>query len=320
VAEHPDETVADIRDRFVRRAEYLKTHAPFLAALDAAIDGWNATDSQFPLSKQRAWMPDDVSPDVPGCLCPLALTPYANPESSYLIDPTVYDYVSQERELTEGEECAAAWAQVWWEWHHLLERLWLVWWPPEHFPTWPLGDTAHPAQRFISACLLWKPNSIDADEWIENQPLRIGCTVHNISGVGELTPNAEEAYYRTVYDETMERLRSCVRAGEAITAQVIEREERAAHEVAEQARVQAIGSLVDRRYHYVWLWPGMTAADWNALKSAALGVANAPGKTRAAVPWKTTAHEMAARGTPVAKIAHELGVPRSSVIDALKRT
>jgi hypothetical protein len=217
-----------------------------------------------------------------------------------------------DREPTKQERAAARAAQIPLDWIALTDDVAQTWFPPETFPTWAVEFVNHPVQRFVSACMVWDPASIDAETWIERHPLHLGTTHYNISGIGEPTPDPDETYSRVRYEETVERLLSCARAGEQITEEVIEREIKSAHEVAEAARTDALGKAIKRDYHYVWIWPGMKAADWDALKPEVLAVAEASS-------WKATAHAWEAEGMSHARIARELGVPRTTVIEELQR-
>src|SRR5205823_7167496 len=133
-------------------------------ALDEAADEWNAKYPALRLPKKREDVPDDVSPDDSGYFYPPIIQQRLGGRGLPTFGPGFF--LPPDRDPTEEDlrrEAAVRWG---YDWRVLHCELWFTWWPPENFAAWPLESAFHPAEQFVSACLLWNPASIDPKKWI----------------------------------------------------------------------------------------------------------------------------------------------------------
>ncbi len=314
------EASASIRKRFVRRANELISHRPFLTDLDDAIAAWNAAYPRFAISAHRGYPPEDFDPAAAGFLYPPRLQKMmGDSRPTVLVDPDFF--LPPDREPSRDDLRRVEAAKIPLVWVAIIEPLWSKWWPAERFPNWVVGKTLHPCQRFVTACLIWRPDFLVPDQWIEKHPARVSWTTADLSG-NDPKPDSEEVYYRTLYRHTMERLQVMIRAGEQITEELLSREAWAAHEDAKAARSQAIVDEVRTHYPYVWLYPGLNSTDWGALESAAVAAANSvsDGHTNGCLSWQEHTRRLYEEKTSKKKIAFELGVSWGQVHNLLKTT
>jgi len=307
-----------IRKRFVQRAHTLIKYQPFLDDLDNAIATWNTAYPMYAISTRRGLPPEDVNPAVGGILYPPRLQrEWGDWQPEFLIDPACF--LQSDGEPSEDDLADAEHAKVPILWCDIIKRLWSTWWPAERFPNWANGKTDHPCQRFVSACLIWRPNQIEIelDEWIEKHPASVSWTHHDLSGDAP-KPQADEEYYRTLYQQTMGGLQAAIQRGETITGEVLSREAWAAHEDAEAARISAITEMVyGGAYPYVWLYPGLRSTDWHDLRQDAIAAANKKVDffTNGCLPWEDQARRMYAEDLKKnkSKIAFELGLTTDQI-------
>jgi hypothetical protein len=312
------EPVAAVRDRYVRRAENLKSHRPFLDALAAARAGWNDRYPTHRLPQRVDDIPEDLDPDAYSPFDPPPLVRRSTPPGPRLGVVPGY-FLPTDREPTPAELTREAWSLCVNDWGDLKQRLCEAWWPPEWFPPTPFGRYGHPALKFVWACLYWKPCSLEAKQWIAQYPLRISYTSRDLFGIGPPMADPEVEYHRVLHETFRAGIRAASRTGEPITDAIIDREEETARAMAVRARSAAVAHESRRLTPYFAIFPGMTWRDWRAMERPAVDAAEERRPDALPAHWRVIARKLREDGMSANKIAFSLGISLSTVQRELRR-
>jgi len=232
-----------IRHRFVVRATTVRADPLFLEQVTEIRRTWSQAHPEFSLSLPE-WAPDPLPEGDPVIVFPPKVELFAS------------GAVNQD--APENVQQAGG------HWIDLVMKLCRSWWPIEYgFHNWLAGFFSHPAALFVSACLLWRPESVSEESIVVGnlgpQPI-------------PFDPRDEWAHpgamYWRMYASTLAKLiDDAITDGGRIDETWGDRAARAASQAAWMERAQTLRSNPDEMFWYLPLFPGVKTSDGKDLVS-----------------------------------------------------
>ncbi len=203
------------------------------------------------------------------------------------------------------------------DWHFRVHALAHEGWPAHTYPNWKGHAALHPARQFVAACLIWDPQLVRPEEWIESIPY---ATLVQSIPFDPTIPMAIPDVFR--WKTAFERLAALliVRSDEGTpltreeSAELIEHARQWGNEMGRAAETWAATSNPEG-FRFVRLHPGMNTADWRELETI---FAQAQRDTYQGNPLRDQARRLHAEGMSKAQIARDLGKHRRTIADWLK--
>lgn len=277
-----------IRRRFVARAATLQSDQAFLRHVARIRRAWNRAYPAFALGEE-GWMPQS------GVFA-----------SDFVCVPPALARAKQRCDVKGAEPPAGARPSAE-RWQRLVLELCSWGWPSKYqYYNW-LGPGRHPAVLFVSACLIWQPESVPAESvlvgGLSAEPLAFDPT--NEDG----HPTA--AFWQTYAQTIMDALGKAVEAGAPVDREWIRREAVTASLAGAQARVAITDAFTkETAYWYFPVYPGLTKTDRDDLIDELTFI----GALRyGSDPLRETVLNLAAKGMRAQRIADLLGVDRNTV-------
>ena len=295
------------RQRYYARARYLSTLERFARDMDATRRDWNAAYPQYATSgSESVLQPPSTWGD---CVYPRRLGEAVDAQND---EGRRTGAADDPRRAVEG---GALDAQAVWD-GTVAERC-RAWWPPEHFPTWTLGDL-HPASWFVSASLVSHPREIKLP-FIRTSFALWMMSIHEFSDDPlDITSNSWVRGLQANHSGFMERLRSAIDEGIPITHESIESIQlQVTQELAERQRAalrrrqtpsREVITPVDRTFPHVRIIPGMAREDWMSLAESAVEASRSQQDDADAIADKMLRDDKSVNG-----IADALGLSRWKV-------
>ncbi len=302
--------------RFVERARNIGGDPEFKSKLNRAREEWN-----------RDYPDYKITPDVPNMVMPRALegedlplpprlTQAIRPWHDGSWQPRLEaihgcdDFDARAEEMWEGATKAFAAKSAW---HDRVDLLADEGWSRNLYPNWHGRFALNPARRFVAVCLIWGPDDLKPEEWID--PIPHTALIQTIPFDPTYPPAIPEVFrWRTAFDRLAALLTVKSAEGRPLTpeegANLIEQ---AQHHGEQMGRVMSewAANHDPEGFRFVRLHRGMNGTDWRALRSAIVQSQNA---TYGENQWADEARRLHSEGKkPIYQVARELGVDRHTV-------
>jgi hypothetical protein len=276
-----------IRPRFVRRAKTLKRDKRFHQDLARARETWNRDHPKF-AAHEEGQAPQDLDLQPLNIVWPPRIVRLRDNAKA------INQEVDAEVRIAGGH------------WIDLALQLCQKWWPPEHhFPNW-LGLMQHPAQFFVSACMLYQPGSVP-EEWIVSGNLG----PHPLP----FDPRDEASHPGTVFWMTYASVLThlidrAIADGDIIDDAWRDRAARAATQAATLERLQVLDRDPPTMWWYLAFFPGITVSDRDEFMES---VRTMTEQIYGDDPLRPLVQRMVADGMTQEDIGGELGISRRAV-------
>ncbi|MDP9469510.1 MAG: helix-turn-helix domain-containing protein [Chloroflexota bacterium] len=300
--------------RFIERARNIGEDPEFKAKLNQVREDWNQDYPAYKIRTERvsnivksAILFEDGLPLPP----PLAQAIKPWHDGSWekrftgIHDPGAFNDLCREM---EAERAAALDAIS--TWGARVDLLTPEGWPPDLYPNWSGPFAPHPARRFVAACLIWGPNDLRPEEWIE--PIPYTGLIQTIPFDPSLAiPDVFR--WKTAFDTLAALVEQRGSEGTPLTPEESD-------EIIGRARYQGdqVGNTVSEwatkrdpeGFRFVRLHRGMNTQDWRDLEPAFI---QSQIDTYGEDQWADEARRRLSEGWSREKIAREMGVNRRTV-------
>jgi len=291
-----------LRDRFVTRARHLKANRSFKEAIERDRATW---DERFPAYRigRAGYPPEEVAegPDRFVVVYPPLLARAVVRLDAHLTPAT----------WGPDDRATATARQEWWR---LVRRLADAWWPEVYFP-WRTFHGGHPADPFVSACLVWR-TTVVSEEWVARDR---ALTVSLMPPEVDRASSGDLSFWSTLGKTLDAALADATSTGGSVTADQVTAMRIAALSAARGARAAVHDSDPRTWMPYVRLVPDMTSTDWRGLEQQVLAVLRAQYGGHF-VHVHSHVHRLHAEGRSKSSIAGELGLSERQVSRILEDT
>jgi hypothetical protein len=283
-----------LRARYITRAGTLVDPATrdgrrFLRNVARARRAWDAMYPRLAIGEPD-WFPESE----------------CGPSINYIIMPPALARIRRAHDA-RGEDYPDVEHWLWRRWARLAFRLCEWGWPAPYYHNWMIGRGLHPAVQFVSACLVWRPESVPPEAILAGgiEPEALPFNPHDPRSIPMVT------FFRTYARAIVDDVREALKRGDTIDSAWFESLILDAISRAMEAKDAQFHANLEQLFWYIPILPDPVSTDSAAVLAAMRHAAEQ--KYGDADPVPSHVRDLAASGMSKNRISKLVGIDRGTV-------